>query len=627
MNNLTPIDLQNIYIIYANDLLNLITSNVILSRGLISPFVLWRNSVMNRLYRIYLDIYNKTLTNGNLVDFKNTRKLTFYHTIHPSNLYFYQDFKSSFYEIFYKNSWIGSYSISGNLFLNFKENIFNISVINLFDKTTLPNNNFYKLKIVNNYNYVYYDSIEKFDNYNKYNYKKVIYDNTNNKLFVKYDNFYNQKSNILLYINNILINYENINYDIITISGVNDITFNSYYLSFSNIPQIYNEDIIKLNVEYDVDLPLVLFYNNTNYPNLPIEKFYLITKNSNNSIKTNNIINNQIKLDQTFINNKTKILNINYLVNNIVPPDVSIVSINAIEDPDLYINYGDNHYGYCISYLISDIESEVSDIFNIILLDNTKTYYIKLENLPVSNNKYITSRNIYRTKANSNELYLLTKINNNIDTSYIDTINDDKLGIYYDNNGIIKYNKLPLLNNNTVKIPITLNQDGNYYDIIDINNNIYSLPVDYDNIKDIYIELLDFNYTVISSGITINTSGHVILSEEYSTDYLYYLVDTINFKENIKLVPSKENIPITNVSLNSVNGVLPSGTYKYKISFYNSLIDIETLPSLEASITIIDNKNITLTNFPIIYDKRYNAWKIYRTKKNGSIFYYNYTLL
>ena len=634
MNNLTPIDLQNIYSVYANDLLNLIVSNLILSRGLISPFVLWRNSVVNRLYRIYLDTYSKTFTNGSLVDFKNTRKLTFYHNIQPSNLYFYQDFKSSFYEIFYKNSWLGSYSISGNLFLNFKQNMFDITVSNLFDNSTLSDNKFHTLKIVNTYTFPYYDSIEKFDNYNKYNYKKVIYDSANKKLYVKYDNFYNKKSIILLYINDVSINYGIIDYEIISISGINDILFNSYYLSFSNISQINNEDIIKLNVTYNLDIPLVLFYDNSNinYPDLPISKFYLITKNSNNSIKTNNIINNQIKIDQNFINNKTKILNINYLVNNIVPPDISLVNISAIENNNIYINNGDNVYYYCISYLISDVESEVSDIFNISLVDDTKTFYIKLESLPISTNRYITSRNIYRTKANGNDFYLLVNINNNIDTSYIDNIQDDKLGIYYNNNGVIKYNKLPLLNNNTVKIPITLEQNNNYYNIIDIDNNIYTLPINYDNIKEIYIESLDFTYNVISD-FTINKSGQITMLEEYSTSHLYYLVDTINFKENVKLVPSKENIPITNVSLTSISGILPTGSYQYKISFYNNMTDIESLPSSGELITILADKNIKLTNFPVIYDKvksqggGYNAWKIYRTKANGSIYYYVDTLL
>jgi hypothetical protein len=56
------------------------------------------------------------------------------------------------------------------------------------------------------------------------------------------------------------------------------------------------------------------------------------------------------------------------------------------------------------------------------LSDDTKYYYIKLDNLPISENKYITSRNIYRTKGNGNDYYLLVNISNNIDTSFIDNI-------------------------------------------------------------------------------------------------------------------------------------------------------------------------------------------------------------
>ena len=222
-------------------------------------------------------------------DFKNTRRLTFYHTIQPSNLFFYQDFINSFYEIFYKNSWLGSYSINGNLFLNFKQNIFETTINNLFDENnTFQNddNKFHTLTINNIYTFTYYDTIETFDNYNKYNYKSVIYDSTNKKLYVKYDNFYNKNSTIVLYVNDVIINYNNINYETVVLKGINNILFNSYYLSFDNVSSIVNKDIIKLDVTYSTNLPLVLFYKDTiNYPSLPINKFYLITKNSNNLLK------------------------------------------------------------------------------------------------------------------------------------------------------------------------------------------------------------------------------------------------------------------------------------------------------------------------------------------------------
>ncbi len=640
MNNLTPVDLQNIYNIFSNDLLNLITENLVLSRGLISPIVLWRNSITNRLYRIFLDTYTKTISNGDLIDFKNTRRLTFYHTIQPSNLFFYQDFINSFYEIFYKNSWLGSYSINGNLFLNFKQNIFETTINNLFDdNNTFQNddNKFHTLTINNIYTFTYYDNIETFDNYNKYNYKSVIYDNTNKKLYVKYDNFYNKNSTIVLYVNDNIINYNNINYEIVVLKGVNNILFNSYYLSFDNVSSIVNKDIIKLDVTYSTNLPLVLFYKDTiDYPSLPINKFYLITKNSNNSIKLNNINNNLVQIDQTFISNKIKLLNINYLVNNIVPPENNNITVENIEsDQNNYVNKGGNVYYYCISYLIGDVESEVSNPFNTTLTDDTKYYYIKLDNLPISENKYITSRNIYRTKGNGNDYYLLVNISNNVDVSFIDNITDDILGIYYDNNGIVKYKLLPQLknNNNSIKIPITLNQVDNYYEIRDITDTVYNLPTEYDNIREIYIESLDFTYDLIED-YTINNNGQINLtSEDYSTNNLYYLVDSINYKENVKLVSSKDNIPISPLSITELTSGSLSGVYKYKVSFYNNLTGIESLPSTQTTTNSLTSKKIKLDDFPVIYDKvqsqggGYNGWKIYRTKANSNTYYYLDTLL
>ena len=88
MNNLTPIDLQNVYGLIANDVVNL--ELAVLgsdrSRGLISFLVLWRNTVINRLYRNFLDIRPQVMNNNELLNYNTTRQLALYHTINPSNL-------------------------------------------------------------------------------------------------------------------------------------------------------------------------------------------------------------------------------------------------------------------------------------------------------------------------------------------------------------------------------------------------------------------------------------------------------------------------------------------------------------------------------------------------------------
>ena len=58
----------------------------------------------------------------------------------------------------------------------------------------IENKNFYKLKIENSYSFTYYDTQDGVDNYNKTNFKIFNYDETKNKIYLKYDNFFGQNA-------------------------------------------------------------------------------------------------------------------------------------------------------------------------------------------------------------------------------------------------------------------------------------------------------------------------------------------------------------------------------------------------------------------------------------------------
>ena len=653
MNNLTPIDLQNVYGLIANDVVNLELAllNSDRSRGLISFLVLWRNTVMNRLYKNFLDIRHHVMNNNELLNYNTTRQLTLYHTINPSNLYFLSEFKNSFYEMFYKNSWIGNVSIDNNLLLKLKENIIHIEINNLSDSTFTPsNNNFNKLSISNTYTYVYYNNIEPTDNYNKNNLKQVIYDSVANNLYVKYDNFYDLNSSITLYINTSLgtstllntdssyqVSFTTCNYQ----NTFNGKQSNSLYLVFGglSITAILDNYIITLDVKYNTYLPLVSFYKPSfDMINITSTKYYILTKFSDNNIDTFNIVQNTntINIDSSLITNglnKIKILTINYLnSSNIVIP--INFNVRLITSSSNQINIK-NHL-YCISYYTINGESDVS---NSQLIQVTIGNIVELYNLPISENNFVIGRRIYRTKSSSNTFYLLAQIDNT-STTFIDDITDEKLGIEYNINNVTKLATLPNVSTSIQKTLINLKQNNTNdtsYTMLDMNGKPIQLPVIYDNIYEIYIEVFDFEYPyelISNTSFDINYNGQVILNNiVYSPDYLYYLVNPNNFMDYCKLVSSNNYIsystdPFTLSSSSEELGLDP-GTYTYKISYYNTNTLIETLYSESVIITLtgIGTSTVLITNLSPIYDVKYNSWKIYRTKKNSTTFYYLTTLV
>ena len=589
MNNLTPVDIEHIFIIIAYDLISQLFTINNLNKAHKSFFIFWRNNITTRLYIKFIDTYLTLENNGGLRDYSNNRKSTFYYSLYPSNLFLIDEFKNSYYELFYKQSWIGYLSINDNNLLNLKINIYDI-IINLTDVTNLNstlnisnnsinlNKQLNKLSIKNTYTFTYKN------NYTLYS--------LNNLLFIIFDNYYDKNCNIILNINQINILYNNIYYQ-----NINNNNNNILYLVISCINNIIlnNNDIIDINIEYIENIPLVLFYNNnTNYPIINTKKYSLYTQN-------NNTLN---KLDIRLFNTNLKILNIVTFNGIFKPINFSIIDIYDI----LQNNSIFGSYQYCISFYTINDESDISIIQNI---DVAANKVVQIYNIPISENPNVIGRKIYRTKNNGLQFYLLNIINNNIDTIYIDKITDNNLGIKFNINQVINYNTLP--NSNTIISKQIININDQLI-ITDLNNNIINFPSNLNNIYEIYIEDIQLPFTIIDNFIINNNI--ITINNNIDNNYLYYLIDSTNYKNNIKLVPSKKNItfkspPFIRSLINNINN-LPytwdfanNGYYKNNNDYYNinsnGIINIINFTNIDNDNNyIINNNNLYYNNNIVI---------------------------
>ena len=158
--NIVPVDLQNIFYLIAYDLIESLYNNTQLCNypQIFSFLILWMNFVFIRLYRRYLDTLYILQNNSELKDNFNkllnteNKKLTFYYSIYPSNMFTVNDFMNSFYELFYKNSFIAKLSINDNILLSNKFTI-NKSLLRYADNNS-NNFLFQELNITNTYNYI-----------------------------------------------------------------------------------------------------------------------------------------------------------------------------------------------------------------------------------------------------------------------------------------------------------------------------------------------------------------------------------------------------------------------------------------------------------------------------------------
>jgi len=680
--NLSPVDIQNIYGVIAEEASKVLFNFVNFDLGLKSLIVLWKNCVINRLYKRYLDYSSFGNKNEGLTDYGGSRLLTFYYSLNLTNLYNFKEFSNSFYEMFYKNSWIGTLNYNINDFLKLKENInyINLHTLNTTDFTNInTNNNFVKLNISNKYTYQYlvdqYDNykylMEPFDNYDKKNYKKIRLELSTNKLYLRYDNFYDENSQIklcLLHNSNTnkqlnLNNYEGLGkYDKLELSWSsleykiinNERNFNSLYLVFSDVKLIIDKEkinisdylnqkklllnnlLFEMDVNYETFVPIVCFSNETiNYPNIEVKKYYLLSKYNNNKIRLLNIEESgyEVSIDNSVDNeNNLKILTINYIdPNNKINPPIYLKC--SVEDSKTNYSLDIGTYIYRVTFYNSTEESLLGESVKITITENNKL--IKLEEIPISLNLNVIGRRIYRTKVNGDKFYLLKEINNNQITVLIDDITDNKLGIDYNIDSSIKYINIAENKSLVTKQIVNLVKNDNFFIVKDLNGKNIILPKNYDNILDIYIEVIDLNKNkdkfklIKSNDYTMESNGTIKLkNESYDKNYLYWLVNSKTYQENIKLLPNQKNVPFKSTAFKLINfesdtiDSIEAGLYKYKISFYNTITEEESLSSNEISINILNNNQIKISDFSPIFDKTFNSWKIYRTKKNGNIFYY-----
>jgi hypothetical protein len=651
MDNLTPVNLENIYAVIADDVLTISLKITLINNAIKSFIIFWRNLVVDRLYKKFIDNYSRTIVNPKFVD-SPIRNLSYYFTFNPGNMITSDEIRNSWIRMFYKNSWLGSACIDNNVFLKCKENMYDVEIKTLATDFTNINQNkdFNHLEITNTYNYIYYNSVEKTDNYNRYNLLDVIFDSTTKKLYIRYDNYYDpDKITILLYYKKYngtdftQILFNTINYEI----KMNELKVNSIYLVFTlnNAYTFSNGDNIKLTAYYSNHVPLLNFYKTgITKPYIKTNKYVLLSKTSDNQLNICNITKSRVLLDNLYYdsiaindiqtkmtNKKLKLLVINYLNNSLIVKPSKFFTLTSKSAQSILLGT----YLYAISYYTLTNESDLSDYVSITI---TSSAYIEIGNIPISDNKNIIGRKIYRTKANSTTFYLLTKINDNIKTFLIDNIYDNDLGIEYISDNTTKLNTLANITTNVTKqivnIDVQTRRDGNnvplsiYYLRDSLKNPINVVSGNYTNIYEIYIEEYDFPYklyntTGMADTYTINNKGQIVISN-YTIDYTnlkqHYLVDKYNYMDNIKLVPNYNNytekITSTITKVNTTLNSLSIGTYMYKISLYSSITNEETHILETPANIIIDqtNRYVSIIITSLIVNKDFDCWRIYRSK-------------
>jgi hypothetical protein len=622
MNNLTPVDLINIYMIIAQETVNNVISLLNFNPPMINFMIFWLNTLNGRLYKKFLDFYSNLTSNGKLFDNANNRNITLYYSITGANMLLFDEFKSSLYEMFYKNSFLATCSISNISNYNFITYIHNINISKNTDISNINNvDTFQKLSIHNKY---YYDYI-----LNTTDYIDLVLFN-NNDMYIKYDNHYDSNQIITLYINDIKTNYTSITKKLYN---------NILYLVFGTVNQPALNSTIYLDVIYNTSIPVVLFTNNNDcnmiYNNININKFYLLSKDNNNNINICNIKNDNsiyINLQSNNLqsNDKLKVLTIEYLYNNNVPgPNGFTLSpIIELDEYDKYIGY----YSYIIVYNlestfknnlknnISIASEKVTGIFN--LFDA-----ITINNIPILSDRNIIGRTIYRTKFNENTFYKLYTITDNTTTVFIDNITDDMLTEKLENNY-----------NNVTKQVINITTINNNYFIKDLSGNNVILPTDYSNINSIYIETVDadYNFLDIKEGVyTLSFNNDIIYlldnNDDYKKDYNYYLVNPENLQDNIELVLTKEyilfknQIKLTEVKNNNNNDNNEEYVVNYIITLF-SVNGIETFESDIVSITVNSTSTIDISDFPPFNDN-YDFINVYRQIEDIDNEYYKVAVI
>ena len=617
MNNLTPVDISHIYPIICQEYMNFIATSIYSNSEFLNWIVFWKNNIVVRLYLAYLDYYGLLSVNQELKDNNKTRNLTYYYGLFPSNSFNTNDFKNSFYSNFYKSSFIGYCPTTTSQLNILKANINVVKSQDLF-KSTFTNNNtkFSNLKI----------SQTKIIDITT---SKYIIDNNN--LYVRYNNWVDSNTNLYLTMGNQIITYDKFYLECVT-NQSNDID-NGLYLVFKNFKVDGNTVYtISNNITIDsirnIQIPIVTF-DPTNkkvpYPSIEQREYDLLTKNSDGSIATNNIIDiNTINLDILVQPFETVMYNVIY--GSIMPPLATFTGTTA---PANNINFVDvGTHLYCISWITSTNESNVSKYIRVDIpsykINNVEQnyYHVALGNLPIPSNPNIIGIRFYRTKANDTAFYLLDTIYNITNVyDYLDDVPDSKL-----TNLLGSYDIQTNPNDSYCesKRVILKNDSFNKYKVIDNYTNEYiTMPIsNYSNILRIYLTIINTGVEIVSNNCQLTDSYYTPADHGYDYDYRYnyWMVATdpdtkiLNLACVQKLVPDKKYVPFLDPPFQASAG---SGTsIHYKISYYDTINGNESI----ASLSITANINSTLHDFSPVYSSDYNAYKIYRSDNNSTYY-------
>jgi len=422
-NHLTifPVDLMVIYPYLAYNLVeNIIGSNYFSNNMFL---VYWRNKINNFYFLNYRQFYKLNLNNSDLYDLTSlNRNLTFYANFDMNKMLFLSNIKKYFLDLFFSSSFCGSVNISDNDYITLK------SSLNLIQPISLS---------VNNVPIAISESTIKQFNLLELNTKYTIdiFQQKNNQLIIpNWNNNYNDKTIFIIQNNNIL--YTPIDY-----------TINNFILtlSFKNLPIINNFILIE---KHELNIPIVSFYNPTQYPS-----------NNFNSINIFKKINNNIVFDNILSENIFNISNLPILIDTIINNYFNFfqtLKITTSTDTFRYnINIDTNNGKYLINSL-SNIEFNKKNILSVdveflqiiytdlgtqdgttiidnqfIFTSNSWTYNNKFTYWLVYNNIYIplTYFNItFSVLGNfQNVIYTIREINNDSLPSFFNYLN------YYQN--------------------------------------------------------------------------------------------------------------------------------------------------------------------------------------------------
>jgi len=591
--NLNPMNMENIYCVIAYELIQYIIDEFNLTYNNISCFVLWRNCIITRIYKKFLDSRDIEKANNYLFTYNENRSNIFYYSIYPTNLFLYDDFIYSFYEMFFKNSFICS--ISDNILIvdllnNINDiHINNSNIINgIIENKIIENNKkMYELSILNNY------FVEKYD---------YIHDIEKNILYIKYDNNYNKSSLINIYNNTELINYNNITY-------IYNNVFNTMSLTIY-LTDVITIDVLSITVEYINQVYILNFINDIVESSRHIDKHtYVLIKKNNHIILESNIIDKySILINNNVINYNIHFLNILY-----TNGDNKNIHVNLIRNDNIFSLK--DEYGNIIELPIDYVDiTEISIQSHNTFIDNIITDFIInydntiiLDNLEPFSYYYLVNKHNYKnmTKLISvkKNIYYSDNILTHVNTS--DNIDNTYNIVYY---VITYYNNITGLESLSSNIYSFYTKTN--IPFIEMSINIETIPGEYDSINIYRCNGTDQYYYKLSNITNLNNNFIDIyddynLVQVYNNKILYIGSDSLSYD-------------FTNViSVLKINYNL-NKTYKYKITYYNSKTNIESLPSK----TYIYNINLPITfsinvNIPNNYDKI----NIYRTKNEKNIFY------